>query len=158
MLTPIARRLIVAVLVVPVLASPVLAGAPSCCRRAATQAAASEQARCCCAARESERGCCGKVAELENSPPGACCAKNKARPLTAAASSNVPCCCKARQVVPAVNERRSWLALLPLLEVGLSPVEEMWYPTAPLVARQEVSKQSCSPHLALHALHCRWLV
>jgi hypothetical protein len=163
MLTLMARRITVALLVITVTGAPVLAGAPTCCHRAmsATASDTGETQSCCCAARATthvtkdapRKNCCAPQSQA------CCCSPQPPAGESIAVSSSIPCSCKLRELVPAVAEQRErierrWTQVTPgCLAPGPGATAAAGVP-----ARQVLDRAAIPRAAPLCKLFCRWTI
>ena len=156
MLSLTARRLIVAVLVVSVCGTPVLAATTKCCRNTlAARSSDADQLSCCCGAKAlpEERSCC------QTAEPKSCCAAAAPETIETRLDPARPCCCKSHHAVPAVTERRARFEGRSTLIIAASLPSEVG--VAILGGAQvirSIERFERPLRVALPKLLCRWTV
>ncbi len=167
MLTLLARRIAVVLLVVAVPGSTVLASQASCC---GSGIRAAEGRGCCCshrvrAAEGSE--CCQRAAERRS-----CCAESEPETMEAPVSldlvvtskfsdqfSSGGCRCKARQPLAAVTDKRAWIDMRskPLV-AGPVQVCRIDFALQQAIDRPIAYEMEAKVGRSLQKLLCRWTV
>jgi hypothetical protein len=153
MVSSLAKRIAVAMLMMALLGAPVLASVPTCCSKGAAAGKT-----CCCRSQQSAqpnnteptKSCCSKAK--------ACCGAEKVVAASAIKPPASTCSCKARRSIPAIPEEQSRpeLRVNPMLVVGIAVDRISVLPmTMGLPALGQVNSE---PRPARQVLYCRWLI